>query len=126
MTERPLLRYVALLGAAAVILGAFGSHGLKARLDADALEVWRTAVLYHFLHTLALLALATGIWGASPNRWTARLWLIGVFLFSGSLYLLSTRGLHGLPVGILGPVTPLGGLALAAGWLSLLIPRKKA
>lgn len=125
MTSRPLLRTVALLGASAVILGAFGSHGLKARLDAEALEVWRTAVLYHLLHTLALLTLASGAWISSPPRWTARLWMIGVILFSGSLYLLSTRTLHGWPVALLGPVTPLGGLALAAGWLSLLFPKRQ-
>lgn len=106
----------ALLGASGVALGAFGAHGLRERLTPERLESWETAVLYHLLHAVALLSLAlferaTGRGIALP----AGLWTAGVVLFSGSIYLLALGGPRWL-----GPVTPLGGLSLLAGWLALL------
>lgn len=117
-----MLLFAAVFGALAVMLGAFGSHGLKALLSPESLDVWRTAVSYHFIHAVALLALAMYRGSRPVSVWPARLWITGILLFSGSLYLLSTRTVHGLPLGFLGPVTPLGGLALTAGWLALLLP----
>ena len=108
-----ILKGAALLGASGVALGAFGAHGLAARFPQANLDVWDTAVSYHLLHALALLALA-----ALPEdrvRWSALGFLIGVVLFSGSLYLLALGGPRWL-----GPVTPVGGLALIVGWLALL------
>jgi uncharacterized membrane protein YgdD (TMEM256/DUF423 family) len=107
----------AVAGASGVALGAFGAHGLRARLDPAALAVWQTAVLYHLIHALALLALvlfarATGRSVTVP----VSLFAAGIVLFSGSLYLLALTGARWL-----GPVTPLGGLAFLAGWLSLLL-----
>lgn len=106
----------ALAGASAVTLGAFGAHALKARLEPAALVTWNTGVTYHLVHALALLALslfahATGRSVAVPG-W---LFVAGIVLFSGSLYLLAAAGWRWL-----GPVTPLGGLCFIAGWLSLL------
>lgn len=107
----------ALSGVAAVLLGAFGAHGLASRgLDADKIASWQTAASYHLLHTVALLALAlyarsTGTSVTLP----ASLMSAGIVLFSGSIYLLVLGGPR-----FLGPVTPLGGLAFAAAWLSLL------
>jgi uncharacterized membrane protein YgdD (TMEM256/DUF423 family) len=103
------------VGALGVILGAFGAHGLEARVGADSLRTWETAVRYHLLHAVALLALA--LHGAAAQRGIslpAGLWTGGIVLFSGSLYLLTLGGPRWL-----GPVTPLGGLFLIAGWLSL-------
>jgi uncharacterized membrane protein YgdD (TMEM256/DUF423 family) len=96
-----------------VVLGAFGAHALRARLGAEALSVWQTAVQYHFWHALALLAVALA--GSGPWFKTAA-WLLiaGVLLFSGSLYALA----FGLPLGM---VTPLGGLALILGWLAFAV-----
>ena len=112
---RSLLLVAALLGAAGVGLGAFGAHGLRARLDARALEIWETAVWYHLIHAVALLALAL-----SPHAATLRgagwLFTAGIAGFSGSLYLLAL-GIG--PRSVLGPITPLGGLAFVAGWLWL-------
>jgi uncharacterized membrane protein YgdD (TMEM256/DUF423 family) len=108
---RGLLLAGALLGAAGVALGAFGAHGLRARLDARALEVWETAVRYHLVHAVALLALALSPHAASL-RTAGWLFAAGIALFSGSLYALALGGPR-----LLGPVTPLGGLALVAGWL---------
>lgn len=107
----------ALAGASAVVLGAFGAHALRSRLDDAALATWQTAVQYHLVHALALLALAlfaraTGRSVALPSG----LLVAGILLFSGSLYLLATAGWKWL-----GPITPLGGLCFIAGWLSILL-----
>jgi uncharacterized membrane protein YgdD (TMEM256/DUF423 family) len=109
---RGLLLAAALLGATGVALGAFGAHGLRDRLDARALEVWETAVRYHLIHAVALLALALSPHAASL-RTAGWLFTVGIALFSGSLYALS---LGVGPRALLGPVTPLGGLAFIAGW----------
>ena len=103
----------ATLGGLAVILGAFGAHALRGQLDADSLQIWHTAVDYQFWHSLALLGLAC----AAPSRWRfagSIAFGTGVVLFSGSLYALAL----GAPRWI-GAVTPIGGLALIAGWVSL-------
>lgn len=108
-----------ILGGLAVALGAFGAHGLRARLAADLLATFETGVRYHMYHALALFAVATAIskWPGS-NLPAAAGWLfvIGTLLFSGSLYLLSLTGLRWL-----GAVTPFGGLAFLAGWTCLAI-----
>lgn len=104
------------LGFAGVALGAFGAHALKPTLEAHgSVETWKTAVLYHLVHAVALLALAG--WrdshaGASGR--VATLWATGVVLFSGSLYWLALGGPE-----FLGPITPLGGVALLSGWALL-------
>jgi uncharacterized membrane protein YgdD (TMEM256/DUF423 family) len=103
------------LGAAAVMLGAFGAHALKAQLSAEAHSIWQTAVQYHFWHALALLAVGL----AGTARWfKVAGWLLiaGVFLFSGSLYALALGAPRGL-----GMVTPLGGVALILGWLAFAV-----
>jgi uncharacterized membrane protein YgdD (TMEM256/DUF423 family) len=107
----------AVAGASGVALGAFGAHGLRSRLDEAALAIWHTAVLYHLIHALALLALV--LFGRATGKSVtlpAQLFAIGIVLFSGSLYLLALTGSRWL-----GPVTPLGGVAFLAGWLSLLL-----
>jgi uncharacterized membrane protein YgdD (TMEM256/DUF423 family) len=111
--------------AVAVGLGAFGAHGLKPHLSPDQQAVWATAVQYHFIHAIGLLVLGayTGRLPTTPSTWIARLLMAGIVLFSGSLYLLSTRELIGWN-GVqhyLGPITPLGGLCFMAAWLTLFI-----
>jgi uncharacterized membrane protein YgdD (TMEM256/DUF423 family) len=102
-------------GATAVILGAFGAHALKARLAAEQLASWQTAVQYHLVHALALLALALfAAASGRPIQLQAWLFSLGIALFSGSIYLLVLSGQRWL-----GPVTPVGGLCLIAGWISL-------
>ncbi len=106
-----------LSGMLAVVLGAFGAHALRGKLDAHALGVYETAVQYHFYHSVALLAV--GVIALSQPQ-TALLkssgWLfaLGILVFSGSLYLLSITGVRWL-----GAITPLGGLALIGGWACL-------
>lgn len=104
----------ALSGLLAVVFGAFGAHALKARLDDYAMGVFETAVQYHFFHSLALLAvgiIALQHPGIALLRSSGWLFLCGMLIFSGSLYLLSLTGVRWL-----GAVTPLGGLAFIAGW----------
>ena len=100
----------------AVALGAFGAHALRDRLGADLLSTFETGVRYHFYHALGLFAVAyaSARWPASA---TAAGWLFiaGIVLFSGSLYLLALTGVRWL-----GAITPLGGLAFLAGWAAML------
>jgi uncharacterized membrane protein YgdD (TMEM256/DUF423 family) len=114
MNARTTLAVAGILMALATALGAFGAHALKAHLAPDKLQVYETAVRYHFLNTLGLLAIGVLLRSMDGEllRWSAVLVLAGVILFSGSLYLLT----FGAPR-FIGVVTPLGGLALIAGWI---------
>ncbi|PPK86447.1 uncharacterized membrane protein YgdD (TMEM256/DUF423 family) [Neolewinella xylanilytica] len=130
MNQQGIIRAAAILGALSVGLGAFGAHGLERLVTPDRLEIFHTGVRYSFYHTFAL-GLAAALYGApgvDVRRLSAAvwLWLIGTLLFSGSLYLLSLREVHGLPVAFLGPVTPIGGLLLIGGWISLLFSPKSS
>ena len=108
------LRLAALLCFLAVALGAFGAHALKATLDQHAMtEVWNKAVLYHFMHALALVVLALVAAGPRGPWW---LLFAGILLFSGSLYLMALTNLRWM-----GAITPLGGLCFLAGWAWLIV-----
>jgi uncharacterized membrane protein YgdD (TMEM256/DUF423 family) len=102
----------------AVILGAFGAHGLKDRLDAYSLGVWEKAVFYHFIHAMGILIVSiipgTGLLPKSAADWVCWLLLIGILIFSGSLYVLAVTGNH-----MLGAITPFGGVSFILGWLLL-------
>jgi len=104
---------VGLAGASAVLLGAFGAHALRTVLDAAHHELWHTAVEYHFWHALALAA-AVACGQGKASRVAVRAFVVGIVLFSGSLY--------GLALGLprwLGLVTPFGGVAFIVGWIAL-------
>jgi uncharacterized membrane protein YgdD (TMEM256/DUF423 family) len=114
MNRIALVRIAAALCFLAVALGAFGAHALKAKLEMSGmLDVWNKAVLYHFLHAIALVALALF---AAGNRATYFLLVAGIFLFSGSLYTMALTNVRAL-----GAITPLGGLCFLAGWAWLVI-----
>ncbi len=104
--------------ALAVLLGAFGAHALKTQLSPEMLAIYKTGVEYHFYHALGLLIIGL-IAFHIPSRWLnwAGICLIaGIFLFSGSLYVLSISGIKAF-----GAITPLGGLAFVTGWVFLAI-----
>ncbi len=116
---KKLLIIIAITGALAVILGAFGAHALKDQLSEQSLSGYKTGVQYHFIHTLAAL-LSLIIWdnkGVMLLRYAVICFLVGILLFSGSLYLLTTQTLSGISAGWLGPITPIGGLFFIAGWI---------
>jgi len=104
--------------ALAVIVGAFGAHGLKSHLSNEMMQVYKTGVEYHFYHALGLLFI--GVLSVSmPSgllNWSAFFLTLGIILFSGSLYVLSISGITWL-----GAITPLGGLSFIAGWILLFL-----
>ena len=109
-----LFRIAAALCFLAVALGAFGAHSLRSTLEARGmLDAWNKAAFYQFVHAIALLVLA--LYG-TINRGACLVLLIGILLFSGSLYLLALTNLRWL-----GPITPLGGLCFLAGWMWLVL-----
>jgi uncharacterized membrane protein YgdD (TMEM256/DUF423 family) len=117
MTARWCLLSAAIALALAVGMGAFGAHALKARLGAEALAVYQTAVQYHFGHALGLLVVGL-LWQQHPQwtllGWVAGLLLGGIVLFAGSLYALALTGMRAL-----GAITPIGAAAFIAAWLLL-------
>lgn len=117
MSWRSWLVAGALLAAVAVAAGAFGAHGLRGRLSPGDLATFETAARYQMYHGLGLVAVALlaerGITGLNVPGW---LFLVGILLFSGSLYLLTLAGLRWM-----GAVTPLGGVAFILGWVMLAV-----
>ena len=99
----------AILMALGVMLGAFGAHALKDRLDAYSLDIYQKAVFYHFIHALGILIVARTQSGSTT---VCALLLAGIVLFSGSLYLLALTGTRAL-----GAITPFGGVSFIAAWL---------
>ena len=121
--HKGFLKTAAVLGALSVMLRAFAAHSLKQVLAADLLQVFETAVRYQFYHVFALLA--TGILCAAyPGKlikWAGYLFIAGIILFSGSLYLLCYVKHNNLPLNWLGVITPFGGAAFIAGWIMLFV-----
>lgn len=110
-----LFRAACIVCGLAVALGAFGAHGLKERLTPEMLAIFEVGVRYQFYHGLALLALTLApgrLWGSPWAARAAWAWIVGIAVFSGSLYLLSVTGIRWL-----GAITPIGGVAFILGWL---------
>ena len=106
----------AIMAFLAVALGAFGAHALKNRLTPDMLDIFEVGVRYHMYHALGLLAVAwaTSRWPESNVTAAGWAFIVGIIIFSGSLYILSMTGMRWV-----GAVTPLGGLAFLIGWAIL-------
>ncbi|MGD0361580.1 MAG: DUF423 domain-containing protein [Bryobacteraceae bacterium] len=107
----------ALLGLA-VVVGAFGAHGLRGRLDAYSMGIYEKAVFYQFLHALGILIVPlfvrAGVLNESGMAWVCGLLLAGILIFSGSLYALALTGIR-----TFGAITPLGGISFIAAWFLL-------
>lgn len=122
--NKQIILTASFFGLLAVILGAFGAHGLEGKVEDYQLDTWKTANQYHFYHTFALLFISTFSRAKSQSiRVSFIAFTVGILLFSGSLYLLSTRDLIGLGgfTSVLGPITPLGGLSFMVGWVGLFV-----
>jgi uncharacterized membrane protein YgdD (TMEM256/DUF423 family) len=123
--SRKILITASLFGAIAVVLGAFGAHGLKSLIPAEALTIWAKGVEYQFYHTFALLFLSQ-LKESKWKRMAYGFFSFGILLFSGSLYVLATKSVTEISfVNYVGPVTPIGGLLLIAGWIILLLSALK-
>ena len=127
---KPALTAGALFAMLAVVFGAFAAHALKAKLSVDMLQVFETGVRYQFYHSFALLI--TGILFSSyPNKsikLAGTFFIIGILLFSGSLYAMAFLSISGASIGPVGIITPIGGLFFILGWILLFlgIIKKKA
>jgi uncharacterized membrane protein YgdD (TMEM256/DUF423 family) len=103
----------------AVALGAFGAHGLRGKISPEMLATYQTGVLYHFYHSLGLFVVAFAasyLPDSNLVRWSGWMMALGIVLFSGSIYALSTTGTLSL-----GVITPFGGTAFLAGWILLAV-----
>lgn len=113
-------------GALAVVLGALGAHRLQPILSGSELGTWNTAVQYHFIHTLALLAIVlSGQESKFLNR-SFTFFVLGILFFSGSLYFLSVKAHLGIgDVGPLGLLTPIGGIFFIIGWIMIIFHKAR-
>ncbi len=115
-TSIHLRQAAAVTGAVGVLAGAFGAHALRGSLDPQQLAIWQTAVSYLFWHVLAALfaVRAGGATDDRPARRAGSLFLLGILIFSGSLFALALSAPR-----LIGMLTPVGGICLVAGWLML-------
>ncbi|MGB0895856.1 MAG: DUF423 domain-containing protein [Flavobacteriaceae bacterium] len=119
--NKRILIFAAIFAVAAIVLGAFGAHKLKELLTPEQLTSFETGVRYQMYHALLLLFLGqfSGINDAAKKK-IFYVITLGIFCFSGSIYLLATRSILGVELSFLGPITPIGGLLFIAGWILLL------
>jgi uncharacterized membrane protein YgdD (TMEM256/DUF423 family) len=121
--HKGFIKTAALLGALSVMLGAFAAHGLKQVLAPDMLQIFETAVRYQFYHVFALLFVGI-LYKEIPGKllaWAGKLFITGIVIFSGSLYLLSYVKYKEIPLNWIGAITPFGGAAFIAGWILLFL-----
>ena len=119
MTAKTVLIIAGILGILSVGIGAFGAHGLESKLTANGrIDTFETGVKYQFYHTLALLLLGILMINLQHTyfNYSAYAFIAGILIFSGSLYVLSLSN-----IGVLGAITPIGGLAFILGWLFLVL-----
>ncbi|WP_299160205.1 DUF423 domain-containing protein [uncultured Tenacibaculum sp.] len=118
MTQQIILISGAIFGMFAVIMGAFGAHSLKKTLSDDQLKSFETGVKYQMYHAIVLLFVGSNF--SSPNQLMGWSFIVGILLFSFSIYGLVLSDAKGKKMKFLGPITPLGGLLLIIGWVMLL------
>jgi uncharacterized membrane protein YgdD (TMEM256/DUF423 family) len=119
--NKSIVMTASVLGFLAVVLGAMGAHALKEVLSEASLDSFNTAVRYQAWHAIAMLALGFNQADFPFKKRVYQFWLFGVILFSGSIYLLSLSSLIEVKLSFLGPVTPIGGLFMIAGWAALFL-----
>ncbi len=118
--DKKILIISSLLGALTVVIGAFGAHGLKQIADTQSIASFETGVRYQMYHVIMLFIIGfVPFISEKGKKWVFRLFVAGILLFSGSIYLLAMKDVLPFSTKILGPITPLGGLAFIMGWLRL-------
>lgn len=118
--DKKIVVTASVLAAITIGIGAFGAHGLKELVDAEALSSFETGVRYQMYHVLVLLIVGfTTVIPATTKKWVFRFFCFGILLFSGSIYLLALKSVLPFSVSFLGPVTPIGGLLFMMGWLRM-------
>jgi uncharacterized membrane protein YgdD (TMEM256/DUF423 family) len=126
--HKGFIKTAAIFGALSVALGAFAAHTLKATISSDALQIFETAVKYQFYHVFALLAVGMVYQNFAGKllSWSGRLFIAGIILFSGSLYLLTAVKANGVAsYNWIGVITPVGGLCFILGWIFLFVACSK-
>jgi len=120
--NKKVISTAAVLGAIAIIVGAFGAHALKKVLDVNQLATFETGVKYQMYHALFLLFVGTSqMISEKAKKGILYLVVIGILFFSGSIYLLATNGLLGIDFKVIGFITPIGGLLLIIAWVCLFV-----
>lgn len=120
--KNKLILWAYFLGLTAVVFGAFGAHALENKLTLKELQSYKTATSYQMFHSLLLLLVASSdYFSINITRWVGSFLVVGIFLFSFSIYALMLDKLIGIDLGFLGPVTPVGGLCLIVSWSILLV-----
>ena len=118
--DKKIALTASVLGAVTIVIGAFGAHGLKELVDAAAIRSFETGVRYQMYHVLALLAVSfAGALSQQTRTWVFRFFILGILLFSGSVYLLVLDETLSFDASSIGFVTPLGGLLFIVGWIRL-------
>lgn len=128
MNLKKHLIIIGILGCTAVILGAFGAHMLKEMIPAKSLLSYKTGILYHFIHTISSLCVLIIALHFNEKSLIRAFWLfvIGVVLFSGSIYILSLKSIFGLNnLKLIGALTPIGGIFFILGWLQIIYSSTK-
>ena len=123
MNKRIWIKIAAFAAALSVVLGAFGTHGLESSLTPRSMATFKIAVHYQFLHSLAifvLVSLPNDLVNSRLVSWAAKSFLVGIIMFSGSLYILLYSGFSWL-----GMITPLGGVAFIIGWALIFFSVKR-
>jgi uncharacterized membrane protein YgdD (TMEM256/DUF423 family) len=111
-------KFVGGIGFVGIAIGAFGAHGLKESLSPEMMAIYQTGVLYHLIHSAALLAILCApdaLWNTPWPKRICRAWIAGIIIFSGSLYALAISGIK-----VLGAITPIGGVAFLIGWFMVM------
>ena len=120
--DKKVIAIGAILGAVAIVLGAFGAHGLKELISPESIIVFETGVKYQMYHALLLLFVgSTGLISDKIKKTILTLVVLGVALFSGSLYFLACNSLFSFDFKKIGIITPIGGLLLISAWLTLFL-----
>lgn len=118
--DKRIVVTAAFLGALTIAIGAFGAHGLKQLVDAEAITSFETGVRYQMFHVIVLLVIGlTGPISTTTKKWVFWFFIFGIILFSGSIYILALKEILSFDVKFLGLFTPLGGLSFIIGWLRL-------